>query len=188
MVTSVLATVFVTGCTENVKNTSSPSPAASTATTKMKTIELTSPALTAGGLIPPAFTCTGKNDSPPLSFGAAPEGTKSLAVICEDPDAPSGTFIHWILYNIPPGTTSLPQGIARNRVFPDGSAHGLNDFGKTEYGGPCPPPGKPHRYFFRLYALDTLPHLTAPVTGKSIGAAMQGHILGQGELMGTFGR
>ncbi len=154
----------------------------------MKTIELTSPALTAGGRIPPVFTCTGKNGSPPLSFGTAPQGTASLAVICEDPDAPGGTFIHWILYNIPPGTTSLPQDIAQKRELPDGSAHGLNDFGKTGYGGPCPPPGRPHRYFFRLYALDTLLDLRTPVTRKSIDAAMQGHILGKGELMGTFGR
>ena len=154
----------------------------------MKTMELTSPAFTPGARIPPAFTCTGKNDSPPLSIVAVPEGTASLAIICEDPDCSTGIFIHWILYNIPPGTTSLSQGLARKPVFPDGSAHGLNDFGKMEYGGPCPPPGKPHRYIFRLYALDTLLHLRAPVTRKSIGAVMQGHILGQAELMGTFGR
>jgi Raf kinase inhibitor-like YbhB/YbcL family protein len=154
----------------------------------MKTLELTSPAFTPGARIPPEFTCTGKNDSPPLSWGSVPDGTASCAIICEDPDAPSGTFIHWILYNIPPGTTSLPRGIPRKPVLSDGSAQGLNDFGRLEYGGPCPPPGKPHRYFFRLSALDTPLHIRAPVTRKSIGAAMEGHILGKGELMGIFSR
>jgi hypothetical protein len=109
-------------------------------------------------------------------------------VICEDPDAPSGNFVHWVLYNIPPGTTSLARGIARKLVLPDGSAHGLNDFGRMEYSGPCPPKGKPHRYFFRLPALDTLLHVRAPVTRKTIGAAMAGHILANGDLMGTFTR
>jgi Raf kinase inhibitor-like YbhB/YbcL family protein len=184
----LVSIVVAAGCTSKTTNQTATSMPSATASHDAKTIELTSPALTAGGRIPPVFTCIGKNDSPPLSFGTAPEGTASLAVICEDPDAPSGTFTHWILYNIPPGTTSLPQGIAQKLVFPDGSTHGLNDFGKTGYGGPCPPPGKPHRYFFHLYALDTTLDLRAPVTRKIIDAAMQGHILGQGELMGTFGR
>ena len=154
----------------------------------MKKMELTSPAFPPGARIPPEFTCTGKNDSPPLSWEPAPEGTASLVLLCEDPDSPTGLFIHWILYNIPAGTTALPRAVARSPVFPDGSTHGLNDFGRMEYGGPCPPPGKPHRYYFRLYALDTLLHLRAPVTRKIIVSAMEGHVIGQGELMGTFSR
>lgn len=154
----------------------------------MKTIELSSPAFSAGARIPPEFTCSGADVSPPLSWGPVPDGTASLVLICEDPDCPTGMFIHWILYNIPPGTSALPRAIPRKPVLPDGSAHGLNDFGRMEYGGPCPPPGKPHRYFFRLFALDTALHLRAPVTRKSIGAAMEGHVTGHGELMGTFGR
>jgi Raf kinase inhibitor-like YbhB/YbcL family protein len=154
----------------------------------MKTLELTSTAFKNGERIPADYACTGKNDSPPLSWGPAPEGTASLAIICEDPDCATAIFIHWILYNIPPGTSSLPRGIPRKPVLPDGSTHGLNDFGKMEYGGPCPPPGKPHRYFFRIYALDTPLHLRAPVTRKSIGAAMEGHVIGRGDLMGIFSR
>ena len=154
----------------------------------MKTLELTSPAFAPGARIPPDFTCTGTNDSPPLSWGPAPGNTASLTMICEDPDCPTGMFIHWILYNIPPGTTGLPRGVPRKPVLPDGSAHGLNDFGRMEYGGPCPPPGKPHRYFFRISALDTFLHLRAPVTRKSIGAAMEGHVVGKGELVGLFSR
>ena len=154
----------------------------------MAPLDLTSAGFRAGARIPADYACTGKNESPPLSWQGVPDGTRSIAVVCEDPDAHSGNFVHWILYNIPPGTKELAPGIPKKPVLPNGSAHGLNDFGKMEYGGPCPPPGKPHRYIFRLYALDTLLHLRAPVTRKSIGAAMQGHIIGQGELMGTFGR
>lgn len=154
----------------------------------MESVTITSEAFATGARIPDAFTCSGENVSPPLSFGAFPAGTKSAVVICEDPDCATGIFIHWILYNIPPGTSGLSRGVPRKLVLPDGSAHGLNDFGRMEYGGPCPPPGKPHRYFFRLLALDTLLHLRAPVTRKSIGAAMDGHILANGELMGTFSR
>ena len=154
----------------------------------MESVTITSEAFAHGARIPETYTCSGENVSPPLSFGAFPAGTQSLVVICEDPDAPSGNFVHWVLYNIPPGTTSLARGIARKLVLPDGSAHGLNDFGRMEYSGPCPPKGKPHRYFFRLSALDTLLHLRAPVTRKTIGAAMAGHILANGDLMGTFTR
>ncbi|NYT07727.1 MAG: YbhB/YbcL family Raf kinase inhibitor-like protein [Methanomicrobiales archaeon] len=154
----------------------------------MQTLGLTSPAFGNGDRIPAHHACTGKNDSPPLAWEAAPEGTASLALICEDPDCATGTFIHWILYNIPPGTTSLPAGIPHKPVLPDGAAQGMNDFGKMEYGGPCPPPGKPHHYFFRLYALDTLLHLRAPVTRKSVGAAMEGHVIARGELVGIFSR
>lgn len=154
----------------------------------MQTLELRSPAFSNGDRIPAEFTCTGRNNSPPLSWGQVPKGTSSLVIICEDPDCPTGVFIHWILYNIPPSIESIPGGIPRRPVFPDGSAHGLNDFGKMEYGGPCPPPGNPHRYFFRLFALDTLLKLRAPVTRKSIGAAMGEHVIGKGELMGTFSR
>ena len=154
----------------------------------MTPLDLTSAAFRAGARIPVDHACTGKNESPPLSWKGVPDGTKSIAVICEDPDAPSGNFVHWILYNIPPGTQELAPGIPKKPVLTDGSAHGLNDFGRLEYGGPCPPPGKPHRYFFRVYALDIVLALRAPITRKSIGAAMGGHILGQGEIMGIFNR
>ena len=154
----------------------------------METIRISSDAFANGARIPDTYTCSGENISPPLAFGPFPAGTKSLVVVCEDPDCASGTFIHWILYNIPPSTTGLEGGVPRKLVLPDGSAHGLNDFGRMEYGGPCPPPGKPHRYSFLLLALDTVLHLRAPVTRKSIGAAIEGHILAKGELVGIFSR
>ena len=141
-----------------------------------------------GGAIPSDFTCVGKNESPPLSWTGAPPGTKSFALIYEDPDAPSGLFIHWILYNIPPGANGLSRGIPKKPVMIDGSRHGMNSFGRMEYGGPCPPPGKPHRYFFRLYALDTVLAPNAPVTRDVLKKAMTGHVLAEAEHMGTCKR
>lgn len=154
----------------------------------MAQIEVTSAAFRAGERIPADYTCTGKNESPPLSWQGVPYGTRSIAVISEDPDCSTGIFIHWILYNIPPGMNGLDRGVPKKPVLPDGSAHGLNDFGKMEYGGPCPPPGKPHRYFFRVFALDAPLAMRSPVTRRGIATAMTGHILGQGELMGVFSR
>lgn len=154
----------------------------------MAQIDVTSAAFRAGERIPADYACTGKNESPPLSWQGVPYGTRSITIICEDPDCSTGTFIHWILYNIPPGMKGLDRGVPKKPVLPDGSAHGLNDFGKMEYGGPCPPPGKPHRYVFRVFALDAPLALRSPVTRKGITAAMTGHILGQGELVGIFSR
>jgi Raf kinase inhibitor-like YbhB/YbcL family protein len=154
----------------------------------MTAFEITSTAFPNGGTIPKDFTCSGKNESPPLSWTGAPTTTKSFVLVCEDPDSSSGHFVHWILYNIPFNAVGLPQGIPKKPVTVDGMRHGMNSYGRMEYGGPCPPPGKPHRYVFRLSALDTVLALNAPVTREVLNKAMAGHILGETELMGKFGR
>ncbi len=154
----------------------------------MNVFEVTSEAFRNGGVIPDDFTCRGKGISPPLSWRGTPPGTRSLVVVCEDPDAPSGLFIHWIVYNLPAATIGLPAGIPRQPVLLDGSRHGMNSAGRLDYAPPCPPPGKPHRYIFRLYALDTVLALNAPVSQQVLNTAMTGHILAEGELVGKFGR
>ena len=154
----------------------------------METIKVSSDAFESGEQIPVEYTCKGSNVSPPLSWSDVPQGTKSIAIIMEDPDAPGGLFTHWILYNVPPEHRDLHSAVKKSPVLQDGSRHGLNNFGKMEYGGPCPPPGNPHRYFIRVSALDTTLTLRAPVTRKVIDDAMAGHVLAKGELMGKFRR
>jgi Raf kinase inhibitor-like YbhB/YbcL family protein len=138
--------------------------------------------------IPKQHTCQGENSSPDLKWSAPPEGTKSLALIVDDPDAPAGTWVHWVLWNLPPTLRGLPEGIATNESLPDGTRQGVNDFKRIGYGGPCPPPGKAHRYFFKLYALDSSLELQASSTKAQLERAMQKHILEQAELVGTYQR
>ncbi|MDD1705668.1 MAG: YbhB/YbcL family Raf kinase inhibitor-like protein [Methanoregulaceae archaeon] len=154
----------------------------------MTAIEITSEAFGEGARIPDEYTCKGSNVSPPLSFGSFPAGTQSIVVICDDPDAPSGLFTHWILYNVPKDAKRIQKGVARKPVLIDGSRHGSNSYGRMEYSGPCPPPGRPHHYHFDVYALDSILALRAPVTRKDIGDAMEGHMLGKGSLTGLFSR
>jgi hypothetical protein len=151
-------------------------------------MQLTSTALTEGQPIPAEYTCEGKNVSPPLQWTGAPANTRSLALIVDDPDAPVGLWVHWVLYNLPAGTKELPENASRNPSTLGGAAQGINDFKRSGYGGPCPPPGKPHRYFFRLYALDAELQIKRDPTKKDVEKAMQGHILAQGQLMGTYKR
>ena len=134
--------------------------------------------------MPSIHTCDGTDISPQLAWAGAPEGTKSFALTCIDPDAPMGNFIHWLVYNIPAKASELPQG----GPLPAGAQEVANDFGKKPYGGPCPPPGKPHRYFFRLYALDTVLNLKPGAGRNEIERALKGHVVAQAELMGTFRR
>ena len=152
-------------------------------------MRVTSTAFGHGAGIPELYTCEGKDVSPPLAWPGVPAGAKSLALIVDDPDAPDPaaptmTWVHWVLYNIPPAAAGLAQGIAP-RELPAGTREGLNDWRRTGYGGPCPPTGR-HRYFHKLYTLDTvLPDLRHP-TKAMLEAAMKGHILGQAELVGTY--
>jgi len=153
------------------------------------TLTITSTAFRGGGEIPALYTCEGKDVPPPLSWTGAPDGNKSFALIVDDPDAPDPgapkmTWVHWILYNLPPSTTGLPEAI-RADALPLGTLEGVNDWGRAGYGGPCPPIGR-HRYFHKLYALDTvLPDLRSP--GKAtLERAMDGHILARAELIGTY--
>ena len=149
---------------------------------------LTSKAFDNDGNIPKTFTCDGTDVSPALAWNDPPPGTKSLALISDDPDAPMGTWVHWVAFDIPAGTRELPEGVAKTADLPAGGRQGRTDFGRIGYGGPCPPPGKPHRYYFRLYALDTQLNLKPGSTKPDVEKAMKGHILAQAELMGRYGR
>jgi hypothetical protein len=150
-------------------------------------ILVTSPAFSEGNPIPKKYTCDGEDVSPPLAWSGLPAGTQSLALIADDPDAPVGTWVHWVIFNLPHTLTGLSEGIAKTPTV-EGGIQGNNDFRKVGYGGPCPPRGKPHRYFFKLYALDTSLALEAGASKADVERAMQGHILAQGQLMGTYSR
>lgn len=152
------------------------------------TMQLSSPSFADGASIPVQFTCQGADLSPALNWSAPPEGTASLALICDDPDAPAGTWVHWVVYNLPPTVRSLPEGVPKSQEVPGGGLQGLNDFRKVGWGGPCPPPGGPHRYFFRLYALKAPLPLPPGASRAQLDRAMQGQILGTGQLMGTYRR
>jgi Raf kinase inhibitor-like YbhB/YbcL family protein len=149
---------------------------------------LTSSAFKAGAAIPQQHTCDGADLSPPLRWDGAPAGTKSFALIVDDPDAPVGTWVHWVLYDVPARITELPQGVPANDTLANGAKHGVNDFRRVGHGGPCPPPGKPHRYFFKLYALDAPTNLKPRATKADVLRAIDGHVLAQAELMGTYKR
>ena len=151
-------------------------------------LELKTTAFQPGGGIPKQFTCDGSDASPALSWSNPPAGTGSFALIVDDPDAPVGTFVHWVVYNLPPATRQLPERVPAKPEIRGGGLQGVNDFPKTGYGGPCPPPGKPHRYFFRLYALDSKLDLKAGASRAEVDMGMKGHVLAQAELMGTYGR
>ena len=141
-----------------------------------------------GGSIPRAFTADGKDASPALSWVNTPSGTRAFALICDDPDAPVGTWVHWVIWNVPASAKGLPEGVQTIKTLADGSAQGKNDFGRIGYGGPSPPPGKPHRYFFKLYALDSKLNLQAGVRKRDVEQAMKGHVLAESQLMGRYAR
>jgi Raf kinase inhibitor-like YbhB/YbcL family protein len=149
---------------------------------------LRSKAFEAGGRIPDRYTCEGENLSPPLEWSAKPEGTQSYALLCDDPDAPSGVFSHWVLYDIPSYATQLPLGVEQEERIDQVGVHGRNSYGNTHYEGPCPPQGSTHGYYFRLYALDTELDLPSGANRGQILETMEGHILDQAELQGNFSR
>ena len=138
-------------------------------------------------MIPPKYTCDGSDVSPPLSWSAVPAKTKSLALIADDPDAPRGTWVHWVAWNIPVTVHDLEEGVPKRDTFPNGMKQGTTDFRSIGYGGPCPPSGT-HRYFFKLYALDTSLTLPPSTTKKDLEKTMQGHVLAQSELTGRYAR
>jgi len=151
-------------------------------------LRVSSPAFREGEPIPARHSCEGEDLSPPLHWTEVPVETRSFALICDDPDAPRGTWAHWVLYNLPAEAVELSEGVPGEPELPSGTRQGINDAGDVGYGGPCPPPGKPHRYFFRLYALDAVLNLRPGVKRADLDAAMKGHILEQGGLMGTYER
>ena len=138
--------------------------------------------------IPKEYTCDGSDMSVPLSWKTAPDSTKSFALIADDPDAPRGTWVHWVLYDLPADVRELAAGIAHDELLQNGAKQGKNDFGKIGYGGPCPPNGPAHRYYFKLYALDQMTSLQPKATKQQLLDAMKGHVLAQAELMGTYKR
>lgn len=150
-------------------------------------LEVTSSAFEEGSSIPSDFTCDGEELSPPIQWVSAPVGTKGFAVVVSDPDAPSGNWVHWMIYDLSPELDQLPSGIPAEAVIPGGGFQGKNDFGKMGYGGPCPPQGA-HRYFFKVYALDKILHLEPGVSKEQLEQAMRGHILAEGSLMGRYER
>src|SRR5260370_32681855 len=151
-------------------------------------VDLPGTAFREGQTIPGQSPADGKDVSPPLKWSNPPATTKSFALICEDPDAPRGTWTHWVLFNLPPSCRELPEGVPALDTLPDGSHQGTNDFGKVGYGGPAPPPGKPHRYFFKIYPPDSKPNLKAGANKTDVERAMKGPILGQAELVGRHRR
>ncbi len=151
------------------------------------TLSLTSNAFASGQNIPSKYSCLGREISPNLSWTNFPTGTKSFALIVDDPDAPMGTWVHWVMYNIPAATSSLPEAVPAAGQLSDGSLQGKNSSGNLGYNGPCPPSGT-HRYFFKLYALDATLNLSPGASKDQLLKAMEGHILAQGELMGTFSK
>ena len=152
------------------------------------TFALTTTAFSVGGDIPKKYTCDGADLSPTLSWTDMPAGTQSLALIADDPDAPAGTWTHWVIWNIPAKLTGLAENVLKTEALADGTRQGRNDFRRIGYGGPCPPAGKPHRYFFKLYALDGKLDLRAGANRGELERAMSGHVLAQAEVMGKYGR
>lgn len=139
-----------------------------------------------GGIIPRKFTCDGADVSPALTWTSPPSGTESLALIMDDPDAPGATWVHWVLYDLPADTSGLPEGVPKDQSLSNGARQGRNDFGKIGYNGPCPPKGKPHRYFFKLYALDSRMNLGPGASKGELERAIRGHILAECKLAGKF--
>jgi Raf kinase inhibitor-like YbhB/YbcL family protein len=156
---------------------------------KKMEIKLYSSAFKDGDFIPSKFSCEGTNVSPQLSWNDAPKDVKSFAIVVDDPDAPGGDFVHWVIYNIPGNLSELPEDVPHSGNIPGGIIYGANGFGRIGYGGPCPPAGKPHRYIFKIYALDTvLHHLESGATMKQLLNAINNHIIAEGRLTGKYQR
>ena len=175
---AVFGCLVTAGCSQEPKS----------ATGHVMKIQLTSPAFANGQPIPAKYTADSLDVSPPLAWTNSPVGTKSFALIADDPDAPAGTWVHWVIYDLPPGTKSLAEDQFKLAQFKNGAKQGLNDFKRTGYDGPVPPAGKAHRYYFKLYALNALTGLAPGATQTDLLKAMDGHVLGEGKLTGTYQR
>lgn len=183
---TIFLLVIISGCIgEEKKDENRDNIGGTNITNIIQNISISTDAFKYGDTIPDKYTCTGKDISPELSWTGMPEGTNSIALIMDDPDA---NFTHWILFNIPAKTQKLPAEVQKSKTLGDFSRHGMNDFGDVGYGGPCPPPGKPHRYYFRLYALDKMLELLPGSSKNQVDRAIKGHILAKGELMGIYKR
>ena len=172
----VLAAIALSGCAKGGANKVE------------ETITISSPAFKNGETIPIKYTGFGEDVSIPLNWENIPDKTKSIAILMDDPDAPIGTFTHWIIFNIPVSKTGLPEGVPQEAELPDGSKQGRNDFGRIGYNGPMPPAGKVHHYIITIFALDTVLNLPAGINAKTFHRALQGHILAEGKLVGLYKR
>lgn len=182
----VLFILVLVGCASRPQPIA-PQPAADKPKENNGGVKLTSSAFQEGQPIPATYTCKGVNISPPLEWSGVPKTAKALAIIADDPDAPSGTWVHWVLYNLPADNIGLVEYVPVTESLKAGGFQGKNDFGKIGYGGPCPPSGT-HRYFFKIYALDAELPLKAGATKADVEKAMEGHVVAQALLMGTYGR
>jgi Raf kinase inhibitor-like YbhB/YbcL family protein len=153
-----------------------------------RTLKLNSTSFEPGGYIPEKFTCDGEDISPDISWSGAPDGTETFTLIVEDPDAPGRVFIHWVVYNIPNNVEGFEEGTSAFEIIKTGASQGKNDMGTVGYTGPCPPPGKAHRYYFRLFALDCVLDLPSMLSRSAVLGAMKGHVLGETEIMGKYKR
>ncbi len=176
IVLACLGTSLLAGCTSGDQSSVEPE----------MVLVVSSPSFEEGGQIPEEYTCDGKNISPLLNWSEPPAGTRSLALIMDDPDAPGGVFTHWVIFNLPAGSTQLVEAIPTDPELPGGARQGNNDLGHTGYGGPCPPPGSPHRYRFTLYAVNEVLELGAGASKSQVIQALEGHLLAQGQLTGTY--
>lgn len=177
----------LTSCAENGAESQQQSEPPKKEATVMA-LDISTSAFENGQRVPVRHTADGEDFSPPLSWSTPPAGTGSFTLICDDPDAPMGTWVHWVIFNIPADSTALPEGVPADDSLPDGSIQGRNSWGRAGYGGPSPPPGKPHRYYFQLYALDTALSLDSKAKKQDVLKAMEGHILAEGQVMGIYGR
>ncbi len=179
----VVRAAVLTGCLALAPGWGSGSQGPATAALRVRSADFPS-----GGDIPPRFTCDGGDVSPALDWGEPPKATQSFVLIADDPDAPGGTWVHWVLFDVPAGTRTLGREVPRDGQLANGARQGRNDFGRIGYGGPCPPAGQRHRYLFRLFALDTRLGLRPGATRSEIDRAAQGHVLARGEWMGRYAR
>jgi Raf kinase inhibitor-like YbhB/YbcL family protein len=175
------ALLLLAGCSNRIQQ---PEPATTAKDTT--TMLLSSVAFADGQAIPDKYTCHGQDISPPLQWSGAPSQTKSIALTCEDPDAPSGTFTHWIIFDVPAAAAGLSENVSKTATLPNGSRQGKNSFGNTGYNGPCPPGGKTHHYVFKVYALDAAVTLDSGAGKEDLLNAVNGHVLAQAELTGTY--
>jgi len=184
------ALALVTGCAREAPPPPAPAgaPTAKEANAESAALQVTSSAFSDGQPIPTKYTCDGENVSPPLKWTGVPAAAKSVALICDDPDAPAGTWVHWVAYGLPASATGLPEGVAPESALVGGGKQGTNDFKRIGYGGPGPPGGKAHHYHFKLYALDAEVDLPSTATKTILEKAMAGHVVATGELVGTYQR
>lgn len=181
---TVLSSLALLGCSTRPQPLP-PEPLAKPSPSQKSEIKVSSAAFKEGQPIPRQYTCDGVNISPPLEWSGVPKTAKTIAIVADDPDAPSGTWVHWVLYNLPADNIGFVENVPPSETLKAGGFQGKNDFGKMGYGGPCPPSGT-HRYFFKVYALDAEVPLQAGATKAEVEKAIEGHIIGQGQLMGTY--